>query len=406
MDRTRELEAELRRRAAQQPPGRYPVQHATICFHLGTVLTGSGRFDEAEEVLARAAELFGPHLPVEQAKSQNGLGTAQRAAGRLDRAATNFRRAAETLAARDQRLEAGAAWFNLGLVERERGRGRAAVEALRAARELLDEERAAGAAASAARELGTALLEQGELDPARTELERSLELARRVGDHAGVGLAANVLGLVELAAGADAAAVIAFGTAAAAHPPNVRREGHAIATANLGLALERLGRTAEARLAARQARWLASDGPVHDQASALLTRLGDEPGDLARVLSREPEERWPELVRTELTRWAQLPGAERRSEADAWIAAQVGAPDVIERAVALVGGLLELPPADLEPVVDGLLDAWVDRAEEEREAFRDQLARAVVRFHIPQWMRLRAVLEAGARARGDGGPWG
>jgi tetratricopeptide (TPR) repeat protein len=406
MDRTRELEAELRRRAAQHPPGRYPVQHATVCFHLGTVLTESGGFQEAEEVLARAVELFGTHLPVEQAKSQNGLGAAQRGGGRLDAAATNFRRAAETLAARDQRLEAGAAWFNLGLVERERGRGPAAVEAFRAARELFDEARAAGAAASAARELGAALLEQGELDPARAEIERSLELARRVGDHAGVGLAANVLGLVELAAGAGIAAVTAFRTAAAAHPPNVRREGHAIATANLALALEQLGRATEARLAARQARWLAPQGPVHDQARALLARLGDEPGDLARVLTRVPEERWPELVRTELTRWAHLPEADRRTEADAWIAAQVGAPDVVEHAVALVAGLLELPPADLESVVDGLLDAWAARAEGEREAFREQLARAVVRFHVPQWLRLRAVLEAGARARGDAGPWG
>ena len=400
------LERDLRRRMDRHPADRYPVQHATACFHLGTVLTDAGRFEEAQEPLRRAEELFGTHLPVEQAKARNALGAAQRGAGRHAAAADSFRRAADAFRDHRRRQEAGAAWFNLGLVERERRRRQAAAEAFRTARELLEEDAEPAVAGAAARELGSLLLEQGELDVARQETTAAVELARRIGDHAAVGLASNVLGLVELAADDADAAVEAFRTAAAAQPRTVRPEGHAVATANLALAHERLGERVQARVAARRALALVVDGPVHEQAREVLGRLGDPAGDLARVMEWEPTERWSELMRDELARWADADRESRQREAGAWIAAQTAAEDPVGHAVVLVGGLLELPPRQLQQVVDGLLDAWAVRDEEAREAFRNQLSRAVVRFHVPQWMRLRSVLEASARAHGDAEAWG
>lgn len=391
MDHAEAAEQELRQRIARHPPDRFPIQHATACFHLGTVLTDSGHFEEAQEVLRRADGLFEPHLPVERAKTQVALGAAQRAAGRGSDAADNFRRAAVVFDRHEQWLEAGAAWFNLGLVERERGAADAAVEAFSAARERLEPAQAPAAAASLAREFGSLLLERGDVDAARQQAELSQELSQRIGDHAAVGHAANVLGLAELADGNAAAAVEAFRTATAAHPRTVRPEAHAMAAANLALAHERRGEQFRARFAARRALAVAGAADaVHAQAGQIIERLGDPPGDLARVLEEEPAERGPELVRVEFGRWAECDADARTREADAWISAQTTARDPVGHAVLLVGGLLELPPEQLQRVVDGLLDAWVTRNEGERESFRAQLSRAVVRFHMPQWLRLQS----------------
>lgn len=368
MDAIEELEA----RIAQHPAGRYPVQNATASFHLGGLLAGAGRGDEAADALARSAELFGrAGLREERAKALNALGAALRVSGRDAEAAAAFHEAAVEFAELGLATEEGAALHNLGLVSREPDRFREARSRFAAGGEVRHE-------AAALREFGSVLLERGELAEAEAALTEAASLAERAGDLAGLGAAANALGLAQLALGRCDEAATSFRSSAGAHGRGVRPADHAMAKANLALARERLGDEPRARLAARQA--LAVPGvpaPVRAQAEALLARLPDEAGDLARVLADEPEESRLAVARDELVRWAETAPADRRREAEAWVAG--AAPELAE---PLLGALLELPP-------DAMAAIAADLAACADERFRKAVERASARYPVPQLLRLQ-----------------
>lgn len=397
---------ELTARLARYPADRYPVQHATASFHLGAALTEAGRFDEAERALGVAADLFGPdRLPVEHAKAVNARGAALRAAGRAAAAVECFTAAAAAFAATDRPLEQGAALFNLGLTRRDLGAD--PVEAFAAARALLDAERVPGHAAAAARELGATLFTVGRVAESVPLLEEALTLAERARDLAGLGSAANTLGLAHLARGRPTAAVEALVTAASAHPRAVRPEGHAMAKANLALAHERAGDAARARLAARQALGTRSvPEPVRGIAAAVLERLGDAPGRVLDVLDAEPEDRWPEVLREELLRWSDDGPQSRAVEAQALVIGVLErprtAPDIV---ASWLGGLLELPPEAMRTLATDVLVVVADQEPERAERFRSWVARGCARFHVPQMDRLTRMFEEIATRTGGPASW-
>lgn len=384
---------QLEERLRRYPAERYPVQHATAQFHLGVALADLGELDGAEAALVRAAELFDPRaLSSEHGKALNALGSVLRMAGRPEQAAKVFLRAAAAFQAADVPGERGAACFNLGLVRREMDDIQGATAVFAEARRLFEEGNAPAYAAAAARELGGVRFAAGDLDAAREVLEQSVDLAARAGDEAGAGAAANVLGLVELAAGRPREAVDAFAVAAAAHPRGVRREEHAMAKANLALALEAAGEQRSARIAVRQALGVRSaPAAVRAQAEAALGRLGAEADDVVAVVEEEQDSGARiAIVREELARWLDARDAERPAEAGAWIDAQLARPAAsVALAEAWVGGLLELPPADLRAVIRSVVEALRERPADAQESFRSDVARAAARFHVPQLLRLR-----------------
>ena len=400
---------ELERRLARFPPERYPVQHATAQFHLGVALVNAGRPAEAERALDIAAGLFAPdRLPAEHAKTTNARGAALRLAGRLDEAAAAFDQAAGEFQAAGLRLEQGAALFNLGLVQRELGDPDAAVASLQQAGERLDPRRSPIEAAAASRELGTTLLGMGRLEQAREALEAALTLGRRAGDQAGVGTAANLLGLVELAAGDPTKAADAFRTAVAGHPRSLRPGEFAMAKANLAVAWERAGDHARARLAALQAAGIPTAAePVLAQARGVLERVGERPGALGEVLDREPREQWPVALREELARWLDAGPDQRRAEARAWITGQLDRPAVaVDLAEAWLGTLLELPGDAMNQVIGATLEALAELNAATAARFRADVARAMPRFHLPQWQRLADSFNRAAAQRGQEPAWG
>ncbi|MBA3330453.1 MAG: tetratricopeptide repeat protein [Actinobacteria bacterium] len=374
MDAFLELEQRLDRYDAM----RYPVQHAVTRFHLGSLLADAGRVKEAIDSLARAVELFDPvALPVEHAKSLNALGAARRLAGELELAGASFERAAQLFAEAGLDPERGAALFNLGLVRRGADVA-AAADCFRQAAELL------GNAQEAAvlRELGATLLELGEVEEAVAVLERAAAGAE--GNPAGYGGALNALGLARLAAGRLDEAAESFRGAIGAHPRSVRPAEFAMAKANLALAQERRGDLAQARLAARQALGVAEPPePVSEQARAVLTRLGPVTDDLLTTLREEPRASWEPLVREEVVRSADAPAEEQRVDAGTWIG-----DSSVELAEVWLGALLEQPPAALESLVRAALTALPEFEPEVRQRFRDDVARAGARFHVPQLLRL------------------
>lgn len=397
---------ELTARLARYPADRYPVQHATARFHLGSALTEVGRFDEAERELAVAAELFGPErMPTEHAKALNARGAALRAAGRPTEAIGCFVQAADAFAALERPLEQGAAWFNLGLTRREVGED--PVEVFGRARELLDPQRVPAYAAAAARELGAALFAAGRGAEASPILVEAVALAERGGDLAGLGAAANTLGLVHLAQDRAKEAVEILRTAASAHPRTVRPEGHAMAKANLALAHEQDGDAVRARLAARQA--LGVPGvpePVLTVAAGVLARLGAEPGGLLDVLDDEPADAWPALVREELLRQADARPEERAVDAQAFVAGVLDRPRTGAELVATwLGGLLELPPAVMHALATEAVVALGAQDADRMERFRSWVARGCARFHLPQMDRLTGLFEEIAARAGGPPSW-
>lgn len=402
-----ELFEELARRIERHPPDRFPVQHATAQFHLGTALAGAGRLDEAGAALAVACRLFRPEqLPAEHAKAANAQGAVQRMAGRLDEAAASFGRAADLFRQVGLGLEEGAARFNLGLVERERG-GAGAVDAFEQARRLLDPERVPGQAAAAARELGGALVSAGRSDEAVAVLEPAVGLATRAGDRAGMGGTANVLGLAHLGAGRTAEALAAFEQALAAHPRRVRPDGYAMAKANMALALEAAGQVARARLAALQA--LGTPGApaaVRAQAAAVLERTATGPGAVWDVVDDTELERWPAVVREELMRWVDAPPAERAAEVAAWAEGQLARPVQAEDlAWSFLAGLLEVPPDSFELLVGATVDVVAVMGPDEQQRFASPCSRAMARFPVPQLLRLKDSFAAAGAERGVTATW-
>ena len=397
----------LEERIRRHPADRFPIQHATAQFHLGLALMETNRFDDAERALAGSARLFADAgLGTERAKAENALGSLLRVRGRLDDAERAFARAITGFEAAGMHLELGAARFNRGLVQRERGDLDGALRSFEQAAELLGRDSAPAQAAAASRELGTTLMLADDPEAAARVLDRSLELARAIDDPEAVGGAANALGLAHLRTGHPEQAVEAFETALTAHPRSVRAERYAMTKANLALALERAGEPAHARLSANQALSVTSaPDAVRTEASGVLERLGPGHGDLVRVLERESRERWPTVLRDEVESWIGREPDQRRRAASDWISAAVEhrtAPDLAE---AWLAALLELPPAQMDVVVEATMDALADGPAGKRDEFRALTARAMLAFHEPQALRLQRVFESIAAARGGPTGW-
>lgn len=399
---------ELQQWLDRYPADRYPVQHATAQFHLGVALTDLGRLAEAAEALDVAMKLFAPAgLEIERAKATNARGAVFRLGGDLESATDTFRRASEAFAAADLPRDEGAALFNLGLVQRDAEEYDAAASSFRAARRCFDPHSAPAESAAAGRELGGVLLTGGELAEASEVLQAALPLAGQAGDMAGLGAVANLLGLVYLGDGGGGDPVAAFRDAAGAHPRSVRPAEHAMAKANLALAHERAGAPDHAYVAAAQALGIPeAAAPVRAQTTAVLERLGERPGAVHAVLDTEPADRWPVVVREELVRWADAEPVARRAECGGWVDGQLTRPAAADLAEAWLGGLLELPPESITGLVRATLEALAERPSEAAESFRGTVSRAVVRFPIPQWMRLKEIFNGEAARLGQETSWG
>lgn len=405
-----EVEEVLRERLASFPAERYPMQHATAAFHLGAVLAADPqRLGEAEEALVTAASLFEPRVGVEAAKAVVALGAVLRAQGRLDEAAEAFQKAAAEFAEQDEDQQRGAALFDLGLVRREREQLEAATGAFEEARELLPPRSAPRQAAAAAREHGTTLFLADRTEQAHEVLEQACELARQAGDQGGLGAAANVLGLARLATGDPSGAAEALETAVRSHPRSIRPGVYAMATANLALAVEALDDELRARLLARQARDVPeADDPVREQAGELLERVGDDDeGGLVELLEQDPQDRRQATVRDEVARWLDLPPDRRGAAAGALVHAVVqrGA-EAVDLLEALLRGLLEVPDDAMRQLAKTLIDACAARDDDAAGEFRSRTARAMARFHAPQFLRLKDTFNSLAAEAGEPAGWG
>lgn len=404
-----DIVAELRDQLRRHPADRHPLQHATAQFHLGGVLLDQGAVGEAELAFTEAAALFrarGAHP--EHAKALNGLGATLRSAGRSGLAVRAFGHAAAVFAAAGLALEEGAARCNLGVALREDGRAEEGAAELRRAAELLDPAQVPAQAAAAAHELGTTLLGLGDLDDAGRVLADAVQLADHARDEVARGAAANALGLALLSDGRPADAAQAFLTAAAASPRRLRPEAFAMAKANLAVACERSGEQAAARLAARQA--LAAPivpEAVREQAADVLERLGSAVSDLRTVLESAPsDEARARVVREELLRACEVgePGLAR--EMEPWLDAHVASGlEPVAVAELWLGGLLELPPDDLERLARAAVGASIRLDDDRRDTFRVAVTRAMARFHVPQMMRLQEVFATAAADAGDRSAW-
>jgi len=396
-------------RLARHPADRYPVQHATTQFHLGSLLLHAGDTEPALQALLGAATLFGSSgMRLEQAKATVMLGVALRTTGRSADAAQAFSVAATELAALDQPAERAAACYNLGLALQDGGEVDAARAAWDAARELFLAAGYPAQAAAAARDHGASLLTAGEVAAATTLLDQAVVLAERAGDDAGTGAAANALGLAHLAAQEPAAAVTALRRALAAFPRTVRPAEYAMVKANLALAHEQAGEAARARLAAGQALAVASAAaPVRRQAQQLLVRLpGTSPLDLLAVLDAEDREQWVGVIREEVLRAGELTAGQRRTVVSGFLDGVLARPGAsYDLAEALLHVVLELPPRTFELFVSAVVDACADRSEPDTARLRAVIGSAMARFALPQWQRLAASLNTAARAAGQPEGW-
>jgi tetratricopeptide (TPR) repeat protein len=406
MGEIEEAAAELKARLDRYPARRYPIQHATAQFHLGVLLTNAGQLDEAAAALQTSSDLFSPdHLSVEHAKALNALGVVFRLRGRLADAAKCFEKSAALFEQSEAPLEEGAAIFNLGLLRRDLGDTDAAIRSFEAARELLDAKRVPAQAAAAVRELGVELFVTGELERAIAYLEEARDLAERANDRAGLGAAANSLGLTFLALEQVPSAIESFRAAIAANPRTIRPDAYAMGKANLALAYERAGEAPRARLAARQAlRVEAAGEPVRNQASGTLERLGSPPGDLLTVLDGEESDHWPGILREELVWWAEADPEEIQTEAEAWITGLAHRGESAEDlAEAWLGALLELTPLQMERAITITLEVVGGQDQQAQKSFTSSVARAMPRFHSPQFIRIKdAFAQIAARLGLDG----
>lgn len=405
---TQEVIEELRGQLENYGPDQYPVQHATARFHLGSVLIHAGQSREAARHLNRATQLFPRDgMAVEHAKATNMLGVALRNLDEPAAAAELFERASEIFAEEDQRVEEAAAHYNRGLVLLQVDEVEAAREAFTAARETFIEADARQQAAAAGRELGTLLLNQGELEEAAEILEQAVEWAADAGEQAALGSASNTLGLVHRQAGDLDAARAAFQDAVGGHPRSVRPEGYAMAKANLALVYEESDYAPMARLVARQARDTPGvSGPVARQARNILERLGDEPGDLHRVLDDEPQDQWTAVLRGELRRVADLDEDDQRRHARSWVEGQAARDErQVDLAEAYLDVLLELRPKSMDAIIRAIVDATGELEPGAAKNIRRATARGMACFHVPQMMRLRETFNEMADELGQEATW-
>lgn len=399
----------LRERLSGYPVERYPVQHATVQFHLGSSLLHAGQPLAALEALSQAQQVFATAgMQLEHAKATVMVGVAHRAAGRSAEAVHALREAGTALAGLDAPAERAAAAYDLGLVLHDIGDRVGAHGAWEQARELFLAAGYPAQAAAAARDHGASLLAAGTPAQALPLLEQAAELAERSGDAVGAAGAANVLGLVHLALADAGSAVVVLRRALGFAPRTTRPDDHAMVKANLALAWEQAGVAPRARLAAGQALAVPEAAmPVRAQAREALVRLGGpRDDDLLTVLDQADPQEWVPLVREEVARVALAPPQVReallRSVLDGLLTRSGQSYDLAE---ALLQVVLEQPPRSYGATVQAVVSACAGRAEEDEARLRAVLASAVARFAIPQWQRLVASLNDAAAASGLPGGW-
>jgi tetratricopeptide (TPR) repeat protein len=396
-------------RLARFPAERYPVQHATTQFHLGSALLHAGSTAPALAALVVARQLFAASgMQLETAKATLMQGIAERAAGRLEEATASFRTASDLLAGLDQPAEQAAVDYNLGLVLQDRGDLAGAHEAWGRARKLFLTIGFSGQAGAAARDHGASLLSSGNVADALPLLEQAAALAERAGDEAGTAAAGNALGLAHLAAQDPASAVGVLRRALEFVPRTVRPGDHAMVKANLALAYEQAGDSARARLAALQVGVVpAAAAPVRAQAEQVLARLPGAPAeDLLVVLDDESREQWVSVLRDEVLRSLELSPTDRclvlRGVLDALLARPESAYALAESLLTVV---LELPPRSYSATVGALVAGCAGRPGHDSERLRTVMGSALARFALPQWQRLAASLNAAAEAAGQPATW-
>ena len=391
-------------RLGRFPADRYPVQHATTQFHLGSVLLQAGETTRAVAALRTAREIFSlAGMSLEQAKATMMEGIGLRGMGRLDEAAEAFTAAGRALGSLGQPAEQGAAVYNLGLVRQDCQDTDGAQRAWSQAHDLFIAAGHPAQASAAARDHGGSLLATGQPRQAEHVLARALELAEQARDEAGAGAAANALGLAHLAAEAPGPAITALRRALAAFPRSVRPADYAMVKANLALAHEQAGDPARARLAARQALAVpAAATAVRDLAGQVLSRLPGQPADdLLVVLDSEEPEHWSGVLREELLRATDISAEQRRALIrgllDGILARPATSYDLTER---LIQVLLELPPRAYDRFVDAIVEACAGRPDEQSDRIRAVISSAMARFALPQWQRLAASFNTAAAAAG------
>lgn len=382
------------------------MQHATARYHLGTLLLQLDRLEEAETELRAAADLFASRLPVEHAMAMNALGAALRAKGDYAGARHAFLDAAEAFERQEGReLEEGAAVLNVGLALLGEGSVPEAIMAFERARELLDPKEAGAQAAAAARELGGALLLADDPESACDVFEDAVRLARSASDHGTLAGAANGLGLARLRRDELPAAVEAFQEALAASPRSVRPEGYALVQANMALALEQVGDPTGARLAARHALGVAVIPPdAAAQCHEVVDRLGADDDVVLTVLDTVDADRWPALLRHEVALLVDLPEERRREEMARLVTGFAARPERLDEiAVAWIGVIVELPPEQLQAVVEDMLVAAAQLDPDDADSVRSAMRAASFSLHAPQALRVEQVfadasdaLQAGA----------
>jgi tetratricopeptide (TPR) repeat protein len=394
---------------ARYPADRYPVQHATTQFHLGSALLHTGETAPALDALTVARQLFAhAGMRLETGKTTLMLGVGLRTAGRLEEATAAFVAAGELLSAPDSPAEQAAAAYNLGLVLQDRRDLDGAHAAWDRARELFLAAGYPAQAGAAARDHGASLLSSGNVPAALPLLEQAAALAERAGDDPGTAAAANVLGLAHLAAGDAVSAVGVLSRALAFVPRAVRPADHAMVKANLALAHEKVGESARARLAALQVSAVPSAAaPVRRQAEEVLSRLpGDASEDLMAVLDRTVREEWVPVLREEVMRAAELPPGERRALVSGFLDGVLARPEsAYALAESLLAVVLELPPRLYTLLVEALVAACAGRPEDEVERLQAVIGSAMARFAMPQWQRLAASLNTAAAAAGQPATW-
>jgi tetratricopeptide (TPR) repeat protein len=400
----------LTERLSRYPADRYPVQHATTQFHLGSVLLHVGQTVPALVALTAAQQVFdGAGMALERAKASLMLGVALRSAGERQQAAAAFTAAGTELEGLGQPAEQGAAAYNLGLVLQDEGDLDGAYAAWTTAREAFIRAKYPAQAAAAARDHGAALLTAGQVDEAVTLLKQAVGLADQARDSQSAGTAGNALGLALLAAEDADGAVGTLRQALAAFPRAVKPAEHAMVKANLALAYEHSEQSARARLAAAQA--LAVPGaaaPVRAQAQQLLGRLGEVfADDLMSVLDGEPDQdKWVLIVREELLRAVELPVAGRTAVLSGFLDGLLTRPaESYAMAESLLNVILELPPRTYDQLIAAFIAACVGRPEEDLDRLRSVTGGALARFAIPQWQRLAASLNAAAEKAGQPATW-
>lgn len=381
----------LRRRLRERPADRFPIDHATTRYHLGVALAARDDLDGAEESLVEAAHLFEGRLPAEWAKVLNALGAILRARGRPGAAEDAFGHAARVFGEQGLALDEAAAWFNLGLVTLDQGAVETARQWFEQAAGGFPADTAPLQRSAALREQGGAVLVLGRAEEALPLLQEARRLAETEPHPDTVAAASNVAGIALLELDRVDDARSSFAAAVANAPPGTRPEMQAMARANLALAYQLAGDRHRARLLARQVLTMpAAVAAVVDQAHEIIARVGDRPGGFVRLLLETPDEERIPLTRAEMARWLRLDDRRRTREVGAWIDEQPS--DRTSRASIAepwLATLLELPPSDLTALADAVDTALRDRPAEDAEAFRTGVSAAMIRFHEPQWRRLR-----------------